>query len=120
MIEHVKDLIDAGVSSFKIEGRMKSPEYVGYITRLYRKAIDKYYDGEVYKITEKELDDLKVLFNRKFTKGFLFNDKEYINQETPNHQGIEIGKVLETTDKKITIIIGTPIQIVSTSQFPCI
>lgn len=103
-LENINELLKLGIDSIKIEGRMKSPEYVGYVTRLYRKAIDEYYKGNTYKISEKELDNLKVLFNREFTNGFLFNDnKRFINQKTPNHIGIEIGKVIEVSSKKIKI-----------------
>jgi len=102
-IENIHELIKLNVDSIKIEGRMKSPEYVGYVTKLYRKAIDNYYDNKQFILTDEEKENLLVLFNRQFTKGFLFNDNNLINQITPNHQGIEIGEVLETTNKKIKI-----------------
>ena len=93
-IDDIPELIEAGVSSFKIEGRMKSPAYVGYVTRLYRKAIDEYYAGNEYKISEDELDNLKVLFNRNFTDDFLYGKNNIFGQKTPNHLGIEIGEVV--------------------------
>lgn len=102
-IENIKEIIESGVDSLKIEGRMKSPEYVGYITKIYRKVIDAYYNNESISITEEEINNLKVLYNREFTNGFLFNEKKIINQKTPNHQGIEIGQVLDYNSKKITI-----------------
>ena len=45
-IDNLKEILDSNISSLKIEGRMKSPEYVGYITKLYRLLIDKYYNNE--------------------------------------------------------------------------
>ncbi len=91
-------LLDSDIISFKIEGRMKSPSYVGYVTRLYRKLIDNHAN----KVTSEEENNLKILFNRDFTSGYLFNDK-VMNTSTSNHQGLEIGKVLEVTPKKIKV-----------------
>lgn len=92
------ELLKTDITSFKIEGRMKSPEYVGFITRMYRKLID----GEKFDL-EEENNKLKTLFNRKFTSGNLFEDKSLMNIDTPNHIGLEIGKVIEITPKKIKI-----------------
>ena len=97
-----EELLKSDIASFKIEGRMKSPAYVGYITKIYRKLIDSYNQGKSLELTEDEQDNLKVLFNREFTNGYLFNDK-VMNIKSSNHQGLEIGKVLEVTSKKIKI-----------------
>ena len=96
-LENIGKLIDIGVDSFKLEGRMKSPQYVYTVTKLYRKAIDSYLEtGKVF-IDNKELNNLRKIFNRKFTKGFLFNEdnNNFINPYRPNHLGIEIGKVID-------------------------
>ncbi len=95
LINDIPDLINAGVSSFKIEGRLKSAAYVGYITRIYRKAIDAYYNNEKYFISEEELNNFKVLFNRNFTDDYLFNKNNLFGQLTPNHLGLEIGTVIK-------------------------
>ena len=100
---NLKDLLDAGITSFKIEGRMKSPEYVGYVTKLYRKLIDAYYNKEEMIITEEEMRNLRLLFNREFTSGYLFNSNEIMNIKTPNHQGIVIGSVINVLKDKIYI-----------------
>ena len=102
-INNVKEIIESGIDSMKIEGRMKSPEYVGYVTKVYRKAIDAYYQNKIFNISEEEINNLKILYNREFTNGFLFNEKYLVNQCSPNHQGIEIGKVIDFNNKKITI-----------------
>ena len=96
-LEYVGKLIDAGVTSLKIEGRMKSPEYVYTVTKLYRMAIDSYYDKKEVNIDQKEFNNLKRIFNREFTKGYLFNEKmdNIINDYRPNHQGVKIGKVID-------------------------
>lgn len=98
LIDDIPDLIEAGVSSFKIEGRLKSPAYVGYVTRLYRKAIDSYYNKKEYRISDEELDNLKVLFNRNFTNDYLYENDNLFGQKTPNHLGIRIGSVVKYED----------------------
>lgn len=104
-INKLKEILDSNIDSLKIEGRMKSPFYVGYVTRLYRMLIDKYYAGEEMKLSENDYKNLKKLYNRKFTTGFLFNDKNIANIKTSNHQGIKIGSVIKTTPKYIYIKI---------------
>ena len=95
LIEDIPALIKAGVSSFKIEGRLKSSAYVGYVTRLYREAIDSYYEGKSFKLNSKQLYNLKVLFNRNFTNDYLFNKNDIFGQKSPNHLGVEIGDVID-------------------------
>ena len=94
-LEHVGELIDAGVTSLKIEGRMKSAEYVYMVVSLYRKAIDSYYQDGVVNIDDDDLLKLKKIFNRNFTKGFLFNtdNNDLINGYRPNHMGVPIGRI---------------------------
>ena len=104
-LNRVKELIEAGIASFKIEGRMKSPEYVGFVTRLYRIMIDKYYNNEDMTLNEEDLYNLKKLYNREFTEGYLFNNsgKKLMNIKSPNHLGVELGQVIEYNKKYITI-----------------
>lgn len=92
----VDELIKAGVDSLKIEGRMKRPEYVGQVVSSYRKAIDKYYNNSSFDL-DLEIKKLKYIFNRGFTKGFLFKEKnsQIINSTQPNHIGVEVGKVIK-------------------------
>lgn len=97
-----KDLIISNITSYKIEGRMKSPAYVGYVTRVYRRLANGILKGEEPVLSSKEEDNLKILFNRDFTTGYLFKDK-VMNIKSSNHQGLEIGKVLDFTPKKIKI-----------------
>ncbi len=104
-IEEFKEIMDSNITSLKIEGRMKSPYYVGFITKLYRTIIDNYYEGTEFKLSSDDLTKLKVLFNRGFTNGHLFEAKNssLMNIEYSNHQGIKIGRVLEVTKDKIKI-----------------
>jgi len=94
LLNDIPDLIDAGVSSFKIEGRMKSAAYVGYVTRMYRKAIDAHLNNQKFTVTPKQMEELKVLFNRNFTNDLLRDKNTLFGQKTPNHLGIEIGETV--------------------------
>jgi putative protease len=99
------ELIEAGVDSLKIEGRMKSPSYVYLVVSLYREAIDSYLkDGKV-KIDEAKLHDLMIIFNREYTKGFLFheNNNDFVNMAHSNHQGLKIGEVINYNKHFATI-----------------
>ena len=72
MIEHVKDLIDAGVSSFKIEGRMKSILYISSIVRAYRYVIDCIQSGKTLDKMEQVYQELDVVSHREFSTGFFY------------------------------------------------
>lgn len=104
-VDYLDKILMSNVDSLKIEGRMKSPEYVGFITRIYRKKIDAFYNNEKYYVSEDELNKMKLLYNRDYTKGHLFNSKndELMNIKTSNHQGILLGKVIDFSPKKIKI-----------------
>ena len=97
---HFKELLDSSITSFKIEGRMKSPEYVGFVTRMYRKLID---NRAEHVDLDFENDELKTIYNRGFTDGYLFESNDIVNREYPNHIGLEIGKVIEVNPEKIKI-----------------
>lgn len=104
-IENLEEIINSGVKSLKIEGRMKSAEYVFIVVSTYRKAIDSYYKTKNINISYKDLTNLKQVFNRQFTKGFLFNKKgnSFINLEYNKNIGIEVGKVISCVNKKAKI-----------------
>lgn len=102
-----KELLESNISCFKIEGRMKSPEYVGFITRFYRNLIDNYEQTNIKEANS----ELKTIFNRGFTTGHLFNctEEELMNTKSPNHIGLQIGKVIEVTKDKIKIKLDKPL-----------
>lgn len=102
-INNIKELIESNVNSLKIEGRMKSPEYVAFVTKTYRKAIDNYYSNKDTSVDKKDIEKLKLLYNREFTKGYLLDENKITNQISPNHIGIEIGKITKITNKQIEI-----------------
>ncbi|MBM7615935.1 DUF3656 domain-containing U32 family peptidase [Alkaliphilus hydrothermalis] len=95
--EEIGKLIESGVTSFKIEGRMKKPQYVASIVRSYRQGIDHYLKkGKILK-DEGLQKEMAQMFNRKFTKGYIFESprSEIVNTEKPNNSGIYLGKVLQ-------------------------
>ncbi|MBQ3668762.1 MAG: U32 family peptidase [Clostridia bacterium] len=82
-------LVNAGVTSLKIEGRLKRPEYVATVTRIYRRLLD----GEDY--TRKDDEELKQIFNRGgFTLGYIdgIRDGEFLSVKRPSHWGVEVAK----------------------------
>lgn len=110
LIDQIPDLIEAGVSSFKIEGRMKSSAYVGYVTKIYRKAIDAYYENKKFSLTEEEKYNLNALFNRGFTNTYLLNDSsDLFGNKRPNHQGVLIGKVVDVKSNSVFIKLSKDI-----------
>lgn len=91
------DLIDAGVDSLKIEGRMKKPEYAALTAYLYRKYTDMYLTGgrEHYHVAEEDVEQLMDLYNRGgFTDGYFgrHNGREMMSVQRPNHSGLYIGQ----------------------------
>ncbi len=82
--------------SLKIEGRMKSPEYVYYVTKAYREALDAYYNNKDYKVTEELVEKLQVLYSRGSSDGYFYgyDSNNLMNTMRPNHQGISVGKVV--------------------------
>lgn len=72
-IEFVDQLIEAGIDSFKIEGRKRSPEYIATVVSSYRNAVDLYFDGKLTEEIKKGMTaDLAAVYNRGFSPGFYF------------------------------------------------
>lgn len=102
-LEFIPSLIDAGVTSFKVEGRLKSPEYVAIVTRIYRKYIDMHLSSAPFEIELKDKIDLLQAFNRgNFSSGHLSRDanQDFVCKEKQNNMGIYIGNVANYNDKK--------------------
>ncbi|MDO4343524.1 MAG: U32 family peptidase [Eubacteriales bacterium] len=91
-------LIESGISSFKIEGRMKRPEYTAGVTRIYRRCIDRFLTSgkNGRQVFEAEKDELLDLYNRGgFSEGYYrqHNGPQMMSRERPNHQGLAAAKV---------------------------
>ena len=95
-LEYIPSLIDAGVNCLKIEGRMKSPEYVATVTRIYRKYIDLASSNNPYIIDENDKKELMQVFNRgMYCSGHFENtpNKNLVFKEKPNNMGLFLGIV---------------------------
>ena len=104
LINHIEQLVESGVTSFKIEGRMKTPYYVATTVNAYRRAIDNY-------LTNKEptfnyVEELEKTSHRLFTTGFYFNDefKTNPNEAAPIQSHDFIAVVLEDSQDGYTYI----------------
>lgn len=104
-IYYIKDLVDANITSLKIEGRLKSGSYVGMVTRAYRNYLDKYINEKQFIVDKQDYKNLKQVFNREFTKGFLFDEenKQITNTYRPNNMGVRIGKVIDVRGSRVYI-----------------
>lgn len=102
-IENIGDLIDAGVHSFKIEGRMKRPEYVASVVKAYRQAIDAHLQKQTRSF-EDDIHDMKQMFNRDYTNGYIFNSKHLLDGDYSGNKGIIIGQVLQYDKKKKRVL----------------
>lgn len=125
-LEHIPELIEAGIDSFKIEGRMKKPEYTAGVTSIYRKYIDLYYNGRWRGISAGDKSFLANLYTRSETEsGYYFrqNGKEMVTLSKPSYNENEpnvlneISKRFLLEKKKLPIsvyasfMVGEPCQI---------
>jgi putative protease len=125
MIEHIPEMIQAGITSFKIEGRMKTINYLASTVKVYREAIDSYCSApETYQVKKEWIEQLCSITHRDYCTGFYFNDPD---QVTPNYQNANplkghtfIGKILENTIQGLTltevknkIFVHDPVEIIT-------
>jgi putative protease len=110
LIDHVKDLIEAGVASLKIEGRMKSVYYVAAVCAAYRRAIDAYYEeGDAYQVRPEWRAELEKVSHRPYTTGFAFQKADHTAQEYEKSQPEQsydfIGLVLSWDKETHTAVV---------------
>ena len=124
MLNHIPELIEAGIDSLKIEGRMKSPYYVATVIRAYRMVIDEYLkDPQNYKVDSKWLEEIKKASYRDFTTGFYFGKPDQNEQLYDTNSYIRgydfVGLVLDydeknkiaTVEQRNRIFVGDEIEI---------
>lgn len=121
-IEHIPELIEAGVRSFKIEGRMKRPEYVAVVVDSYRRAIDGYLaDKANFVVPAQDEKDMAQVFNRGFTTAYLFGKqgKNMMSDRRPNNRGVRIGRVTgyDAGKKAATIKLDEPLGLGDVIEF---
>ncbi|PAD73606.1 MULTISPECIES: U32 family peptidase [Paenibacillus] len=111
-IDLMPELIEAGVTSFKIEGRLKSPEYVANVVSKYRKAIDRYFDGEDARPSKEEVRELQQSFSRGFTHGFLegTNNKQLVEGTFPKSRGVYLGRVEQILRDGVVCRLEAPLK----------
>ncbi|KIL38663.1 peptidase U32 [Gordoniibacillus kamchatkensis] len=111
-IDLVPELIEAGVTSFKIEGRLKSPEYVANVVGKYRAAIDRYFAGSKEGPSEAELRELQQSFSRGFTHGFLkgTNNKQLVEGTFPKSRGVFLGRVKQVLRDGVVVELEAPLK----------
>lgn len=96
-IKLIPELIESGAASFKFEGRMKRPEYVATVIKIYREAIDRYYrEPNSYHVKPEELTALEQIFNRDFTEAYLkkIPRADFMSYTKPNNRGLFLGRVV--------------------------
>lgn len=98
-LPHIDEIIASGADSLKIEGRMKTPEYVYAVTKAYREALD----GVPVEKREMDTYALNQVFNRDFTDGRLFGAKDIINPIMGKNRGVRIGSVLRQKGKQLSL-----------------
>lgn len=124
MIEHIDDMIKAGIASLKIEGRVKSEYYLATVIRSYRMAIDAYYaDPENYKYDPYLLGEIKKVSHRDFTTGFFYgkaNENSQVYKDNSYIRGYDfVGIVLDydkdtkiaTIEQRNRVFVGEEIEI---------
>ncbi|MCX7407563.1 MAG: DUF3656 domain-containing protein [Planctomycetales bacterium] len=105
------DLIAAGVRSFKIEGRLKTPEYVANITKHYRAAIDAAVNGEPVEFTRDEVREMELSFSRGFSPGWLNGDdhKMLVPGFSSSKRGVLLGEIVRVYEASVEVRLSGPI-----------
>jgi putative protease len=111
-LHHIPDLIQAGVACFKIEGRLKGPDYVAATTRAYRRAVDSAWAGQEAVPDPQELIDLQQVFSRGLAPGFLDGPRHQrlVRGYYPNKRGPRVGEVLDVQGRRITVTLRGPLK----------
>lgn len=109
---HLPDLVRAGIDALKIEGRMRRPEYVATVVRIYRRLLDRLAAGHFH-VTEDEQRDLAQIFNRGYSTGYFFGrpGRMMMAYSRPSNRGIALGRVRRylSTHKTAEIILDAPL-----------
>ncbi len=116
LIDDIGAMIDAGVSSLKIEGRLKSPEYVAVVTAIYRKYIDKYYENGYYTVSREDREALTQIFSRGGScKGYLEGKtgRELMSGDIPKNSGIRVGTAVGRgrNDRQVAVKLSRALEI---------
>jgi len=114
------DLVRAGVSALKIEGRMKSAEYVALVTGVYRAALDRAVDApDDFLVRDGELAVLGESFSRGFSEAYLVGERgnDMMSYQRPNNRGVPVGRVVATASGRATLSLDAPLDSRDTIEF---
>ncbi|MFO0905307.1 MAG: DUF3656 domain-containing protein [Pirellulales bacterium] len=120
--EYIPQLMEAGVCSLKIEGRLKTPEYVANITRHYREAIDSAVAGRPVKFTPRQIEEMELSFSRGFSPGWLegCEHKRLVPGETSSKRGVRLGAVRDVRRGRVLVeLTGSSIKRGDGIAFDC-
>ncbi len=111
-LEQIPELIEIGVSCFKIEGRYKSPEYVALTTRAYRQAIDAALEDRVQPISQSTKDELEQVYSRGLGSHFIagIDHQKVVIGRAPRHRGVRVGTVTDSFPNSIMISATAPLK----------
>ena len=129
MIEHIPELIEAGITSFKVEGRVKNELYIATVIGAYRRAIDAYYaDKENYKLDKELTDELTKISYRRYTTGFFFgkpsSEDQVYDRSTYIQEYKTAGVVLDynnetkqaTIEQRNRFFVGDEIEVITPNK----
>jgi putative protease len=108
----VPDLIKLGLTGLKIEGRLKTPEYVANITRHYRMAVDEAMAGRPVVFSRRHVEEMELSFSRGFSLGWLHgnNHKVLVQGRNPRKHGLLIGEVLSLRGRRVLVQLTGPLK----------
>ncbi len=113
-------LVSTGITALKIEGRMKSPEYVALVTSVYRNALDRFaHDPEGFEVRDAEISTLAEAFNRGFSEAYLAQERgsAMMSYRRPNNRGILVGRVASVAPGSATVVLETAVESEDTLEF---
>ena len=107
-----EQLIEAGIRCFKIEGRLKTPEYVANITRHYREAIDSAMAGEPVEFSRRQIQQMEQSFSRGFSPGWLngCDHKMLVPATSSSKRGVLLGRIVTVHFDRVTVELDYTVQ----------
>jgi putative protease len=122
-LEVLPELVKSGVTSLKIEGRLKAPEYVANVTRVYRQALNQIIKThiETFSHTEKDQYNLEMAFSRGLYTGWFegINNQELVHGRFGKKRGVYLGEVTRIKNAEITVKLEAPVKAGDGIVFDC-
>jgi putative protease len=108
----IPELVRVGISSLKIEGRLKTPEYVANITRHYRRAIDTAIAGRPVVFSRREVEEMELSFSRGLSPGWMQGDdhKRLVQGRSPTKRGVYLGEVRAVRGSRVMLRLAAPLK----------